>query len=735
MFDLPGPLSTLANFIVIAIGFGAIIFLHELGHFVAAKWAGIRVLAFSIGFGHVVCSYRKGIGFRKGSSDQEYEKLIRDAQGGRGDTRDDARAKLSGAVSPTEYRLSMLPLGGYVKMLGQEDLNPDAVSQAPDSYQNCPVGKRMVVISAGVIMNIVTAALLFIIVFMVGLKVFPPVVGFVPPDSPAMRATATNHPELGEGLHRGDRILSINGHTMHSYEAILPEIAMTKKKSPITIAVERSGVDGVINFTALPEKNPQTGLLGVGIVPAYSTSLLDPKDPKDRRLFTMSAHDYGLGDLEPGDVFVSANGHPINSPFDMLDQAEAAPDHPVELVIDRDGKPLDFSLPQVPALQVDPIMVDGQPTQIMHLLGLTGVLMVHPDASQADVDQGLEPGDLFARIGTIDYPTVSAGIGAIQDHAAQMLDVIVLRKADDGQLVRIKLAVHVGPDGRIGFYSASSTTHTNFVARPPRFVRQIEGDGQTTPDESNQDTPVETYQAPASTLIEYPGSRIVEVGGARITTLRDVQTALVAATNEGFNAGDESFSIPVTLVLPLPIQPDGSIPTSTTSWTLSRADIEQVRALGSTIAGSVGIVTMFEYAQIVDQADGPMAAIGRGVSESRRVMLQTYITFLRLFEGSVQVKNLKGPVGIAHLGTQIASQGLVWVLFFMALISINLAVVNFLPIPIVDGGQFLMLVYEWIRGKPVPIVAQNVATMAGLVMIGTIFLYVTFNDVKAIFGI
>jgi regulator of sigma E protease len=82
----------------------------------------------------------------------------------------------------------------------------------------------------------------------------------------------------------------------------------------------------------------------------------------------------------------------------------------------------------------------------------------------------------------------------------------------------------------------------------------------------------------------------------------------------------------------------------------------------------------------------------------------------------------------------VAEKGLIWLLFFMGLISINLAVINFLPLPIVDGGQFLFLVYEQVRGKPVPVGVQNAVTMAGLVLIGSVFLIVTFNDVKNLFG-
>src|SRR5262245_44919495 len=93
-------------------GFSLIVIIHELGHFLAARWAGIRVLAFAVGFGPAICSYRKGLGLRRGSSAGEYDRLVRDAQEEAGERRDAALASLSGGVSPTEYRLNALPFGG-----------------------------------------------------------------------------------------------------------------------------------------------------------------------------------------------------------------------------------------------------------------------------------------------------------------------------------------------------------------------------------------------------------------------------------------------------------------------------------------------------------------------------------------------------------------------------------------------------------------------------------------------
>ena len=131
-------------------GFGFVIFWHELGHFLAAKWAGVKVEQFAVGIGQAICSYRKGIGFRFGSTQREYGELIDGTTPGQmsatlGTLTDPAeladadhkgksvpppppggpvRPNLSG-VGETEYRLNWLPIGGYVKMLGQDDMDAD----------------------------------------------------------------------------------------------------------------------------------------------------------------------------------------------------------------------------------------------------------------------------------------------------------------------------------------------------------------------------------------------------------------------------------------------------------------------------------------------------------------------------------------------------------------------------------------------------------------------------------
>ncbi|MEO0717031.1 MAG: site-2 protease family protein, partial [Planctomycetota bacterium] len=98
-------LGNALDLFIVIVGFGLIVFVHELGHFLAARWAGVRVLAFALGFGPALVSYRKGLGFRRGSTEGEYQRAF---------TEEPEHAL---AMSPTEYRFNALPFGGYVRML------------------------------------------------------------------------------------------------------------------------------------------------------------------------------------------------------------------------------------------------------------------------------------------------------------------------------------------------------------------------------------------------------------------------------------------------------------------------------------------------------------------------------------------------------------------------------------------------------------------------------------------
>src|SRR5256712_7177736 len=98
-----------------------------------------------------------------------------------------------------------------------------------------------------------------------------------------------------------------------------------------------------------------------------------------------------------------------------------------------------------------------------------------------------------------------------------------------------------------------------------------------------------------------------------------------------------------------------------------------------------------------------------------------------MFQGSVSYKNMMGPGGIFNAGRQFAIKGMDWLIWFLSMISANLAVVNFLPIPIVDGGLFTFLIIEKIQGRPLSPKAQSIAQVVGLSIILAVFLLVTYQ--------
>jgi regulator of sigma E protease len=699
MTHLLGFLASIPDLLLVILGFGFIIFIHELGHFFAAKWAGIRVLAFAIGFGPPVASYRKGMGLRLGrSTEPEYRAL---------------EAEVAARMSPTEYRLNWLPLGGYVKMLGQDDLRPGATSKEPDSYQNIRPWKRMVVISAGVVMNIILAAFLFVAVFMTGLKTEPAEIGAVLPDSPAATALAKNGARLGvtrPGLRPGDVVVSVNGRKPAEFTDLVLAAAMSRRDQAVNLLVQREGVARPLEFDIIPRVGEQK-LLEMGLYPASSAKLhaLEANNP-NLRLAREWLASLGLAGVEPGMTLVSADGQRIDEAADLSRAVEASNGRPVALEFASDaGQRVTAALNPEPELELALLeLPSGMKVPVRHLLGITPVMKVADDSPPA---QGLQPGDIFVRLGTARYPSIPEGMAEIHAHRGGPIEVTVLREVNGApQHVEIQPPPKVNEidAGQIGFRPDSTAKVSMMVARVPKAL-ELKG------------------PAPATELVTRPGMRITAIAGAPVSSFAELRSALVAATRPVIEQNGDSGVIPITIALPG--SPEEQ--TQTVSWTLTRADIQRLHGLGWESPLSAG---EFEPKQYLLQAENPLQAVRMGVAKTHRVMMMTYLTFARLFEGTVKVEHLKGPVGIAQMGTKVAERGPVWLLFFMALISVNLAVINFLPLPIVDGGQFVFLVVEQIRGKPVSVQVQNAATAIGVLLIGTMFIIVTFHDIMNLFG-
>lgn len=304
-------LQTFIGLFWIILGFGALIFIHELGHFLAAKWAGIRAEGFAVGMGPVLLAWRKGIGLRFGSTLKEYEKQAREhikTSGDESNATDTAkeltvedvyRAGDALGLGETEYSLRWLPIGGFVKMLGQEDANPNYVSDDARSYNNCPIGKRMIVVSAGVIMNVIFAAILFVWAFMAGVRFPAPVVGDVSSTMSAGTTMADNADALGistVGLQPGDLVTHIDGERAHTFMDLQIASAMSRENQNVELTVEREGVSDPLHFTLSPQHDPGSGMRSIGVAPARTTTLIakDEDDVMARALAQAGLGQHGI---------------------------------------------------------------------------------------------------------------------------------------------------------------------------------------------------------------------------------------------------------------------------------------------------------------------------------------------------------------------------------------------------------------------------------------------------------
>ena len=131
---------------------------------------------------------------------------------------------------------------------------------------------------------------------------------------------------------------------------------------------------------------------------------------------------------------------------------------------------------------------------------------------------------------------------------------------------------------------------------------------------------------------------------------------------------------------------------------------------------------------------GPLAALAWGARETMFFITTSYATLRSLINKTVSTKDIAGPVGIGSMAIQAGRRSMLDFAYFMAMISVSLAVVNFLPFPVVDGGHALFLIIEKIRGRPLSVRVMNAVQMVGLAMILLVFVLVTWQDISRIWG-
>ena len=187
-----------------------------------------------------------------------------------------------------------------------------------------------------------------------------------------------------------------------------------------------------------------------------------------------------------------------------------------------------------------------------------------------------------------------------------------------------------------------------------------------------------------------PTTRVNSIGDRSIEDWTSMWSALREESLDAFDAG-KGVVIPMTVTLPM-----ADALRETLELKLSADDVRDLHDLNWQCGVSNFV---FDAIYTVRSAEGdPVKALTMGVQETHKLIMMTYLTIDRLFRRTVGVEQLRGPVGIMHIGVNIVDRGFVYMLFFLGMISVNLAVINFLPLPIVDGGLFLFLIYEKLKG-------------------------------------
>ena len=300
-------MTTILSFIFVL---GVLIFVHELGHFVMARRIGVRVLTFSLGFGPKILSIRRG---------------------------------------DTDYCLSAIPLGGYVKMAGE---NPeDNRTGASDEFLSKTKWQRFQVLVMGPVMNLGLALVVMTFVLYQG----APVPAFET-EPVVIGAFSENSVGQAAGLEVGDRITAVDGNSMENWNAFSMAVA-TKANRPIMLRVERNGNVFERQVTPAPQSKYEIG--DIGVLPVINPEVLD----------VTASYPAQAAGLRKGDVVLAAAGERNVDRDRLVEIIRAHPDRALVLDVRRDDG-------RVEQLSITPRLVDG--------IGLIGAFFSPYELIQAD---------------------------------------------------------------------------------------------------------------------------------------------------------------------------------------------------------------------------------------------------------------------------------------------------------------------------------------------------------------
>jgi regulator of sigma E protease len=596
-----------SNVILVIIGIGLLIFVHELGHFLVAKKVGVRVYAFSLGFGPAII--KKQIG-------------------------------------ETEYKISLIPLGGYVKLAGEQREN----SNTGESWEfmSKKPWQRAAVLVAGVTCNTILAFAAFIIAFKIGVPFISAEIGQTMPGGPAWEA----------GIRPGDKITRIGKVKDPDFEDIFISVALDDSPNGINMEIERDNQTFEVNV--IPKYDAAVGVQRIGIAPASTLEV--------HKIFTTEDSDTPakLSDLHVKDTILKIDGEALTTASDFREIVRKSPGKELNLTVLRDDQEID--------IKVTPSVVSRW------MIGLscatTTIDGVKNDSLAYSL--GLEKGDKIVKVNTQDVK----GFNELNESMINAPDgIITLQVTRDNDIKHIKFT-KIGEDAI------------------NEFVEGIAPHRGLTVDST-------TAGFPAEKIGIKPGDTITALGEEGITDWEQLVTLVT---------GSHGKELEIT-------------------WKHNFENITKTINPQKNEENALGLLGIKFKEKMVVRKYGLAKSCVVGTHKTIVNIKRIYMTIQGFISKKLSTKALGGPVLIAQASYASAQSGIGKLMYFMAIISINLAVINILPVPVLDGGHLMFIVAEKIKGSPMSEKTLAIANYIGLAMVLTLMIYATKNDIMRLLHI
>ena len=321
---------------------GIVVLVHEFGHFLFARLFGVRVEVFSIGFGKPL--------FKKKSGD-------------------------------TEYRISMIPLGGYVKMLGESTSEENEVDESDlqFAFSSKKWWQKVLIVFAGPLFNLIFAFLVLMVVACFMFSAPSSVLEFVAPDGAAYAA----------GISDGDRITKINGEDTAVWDdipSILAPMSESGDCGEVAVEVEKAFTKEIKTYTVHPKTGSFTDPFGDEHARCELGVVRFPREPKIFLLKEFSG-------LENGDTVLSVDGEKINRYYELAERIKK----PFrKMTVLRDGKEISVDFPEKPASEADENGADAEPEELKIAYGGLVIASVQPESYSEKV--GVKKGDFITAV-------------------------------------------------------------------------------------------------------------------------------------------------------------------------------------------------------------------------------------------------------------------------------------------------------------------------------------------------